>query len=220
MPGMTERKHTRWLLSILLLAPFMSQADATIANVATPSIRLDLGASGAALELLIGGYLIAFAMLLITGARLGQTHGYKRMFLLGMAIFAVASLACGLAPTPSALIVARVLQGTGAALMFPQALTGIQLAFDGPQRARAVGLYAIALSAGAVTGQILGGLLISADVFGTTGARSSSSTSRSGLQASWPARASSRRTKTARAAAWIWPESRSSRRPSCSSSFR
>ena len=95
MPPVTERKHTRWLLGVLLLAPFMAQADATVANVATPSIRADLGASGAALELIIGGYLIAFAVLIISGARLGQTHGYKRMFLLGMAIFAVASLGCG-----------------------------------------------------------------------------------------------------------------------------
>ncbi len=112
----------------------MAQADGAIANVATPSIHADLGASGAALELVIGGYLIAYAVLLITGARLGQTHGYRRVFLLGVAVFTAASLVCGLAPSPLVLIAARIAQGVGAALMFPQALTGIQLNFTGPAR--------------------------------------------------------------------------------------
>lgn len=85
-------------MAVLLVGPFMAQADATIASVATPSIRTNLGASGAALELVIGGYLIAFSVLLITGARLGQTHGYRRVFLAGIATFGLASLACGLAP--------------------------------------------------------------------------------------------------------------------------
>jgi MFS family permease len=162
----TPRTDTARLLAVLLMAPFMAQADATIANVAAPSIRADLGTSGAQLELVIGGYLIAFAMLLITGARLGQTHGYRRVFLLGVGVFTAASLLCGLAPGATVLIVARILQGAGAALMFPQTLTGIQLSFSGAQRARAIGLYAIALSGGAVAGQILGGVLVSADILG------------------------------------------------------
>jgi MFS family permease len=115
----------------------------------------------------IGGYLIAFAVLLVTGARLGQTCGYRRLFMTGLAVFGVASLACGLAPVPIVLVVARVLQGVGAALMFPQTLTGIQLNFHDNGRARAIGLYAIALSTGAVVGQILGGVLVSADIAGT-----------------------------------------------------
>jgi MFS family permease len=155
-----------WLLGVLLAGPFMAQADVTIANVATPSIHADLGASGAALELVISGYLIAFAVLLITGARLGQTYGYRRVFAAGVATFTLASLLCGLAPDAAVLVAARVLQGAGAALMFPQTLTGIQLSFAGGERARAIGLYAIALSTGAVTGQIAGGALISADVAG------------------------------------------------------
>jgi MFS family permease len=155
------------LLAVLLVAPFMAQADATIANVATPSLHADLGASGAALELVIGGYLIAFAVVLITGARLGQTHGYRRLFVVGLAAFGLASLACGLAPDPAVLVVARVVQGAAAALMFPQTLTGIQLSFDGPARVRAISLYAVALSVGAVAGQILGGVLISANLAGS-----------------------------------------------------
>jgi predicted MFS family arabinose efflux permease len=163
----TTRSRGRSLLGVLLLGPFLAQADATIANVATPSIHANLGASGAALELVIGGYLIAFALLLITGARLGQTHGYRRMFLAGVAVFSFASLTCGLAPDPGVLVVARVLQGSGAALMFPQTLTGIQLNFTGAERKRAIGLYALALSSGAVIGQILGGVVISANLAGT-----------------------------------------------------
>ena len=162
-----SKEHTGPLLTVLLIAPFLAQVDATIANVATPTIRQSLGASGAELELVIGGYIVAFAVLLITGARLGQTHGYKRLFLLGLGLFGVASLLGGLAPNASVLIGMRVLQGVAAALMFPQALTGIQLNFQGAQRTRAIGLYAIALSTGAVCGQVLGGVLISADIAGT-----------------------------------------------------
>jgi MFS family permease len=155
------------VLAVLLAAPFMAQADATIANVAVPSVHARLGASGAALELVIDGYLVAFAVLLITGARLGQTHGYRRVYLLGTGVFTAASLLCGLAPSPAVLVAGRVVQGGGAALMFPQTLTGIQRIFAGPARARAIGLYAAALSAGAVTGQIAGGALISADIAGS-----------------------------------------------------
>ncbi|KAA8880593.1 MFS transporter [Nocardia colli] len=150
------------VLAVLLVAPFLSQADATIANVATPEIGRELGASGAALELVIGGYLVTFAALLITGARLGEIYGFRRVFLTGLAVFGVASLACGLAPNPAVLVLARAVQGVGAALMFPQTLTGIQQNFLGDKRIRAVGAFAVALSAGAVLGQVFGGVLIAA----------------------------------------------------------
>src|SRR5205823_6234179 len=99
-----QTRHTGTLLAVLLAAPFLAQADATIANVATPAIRADLGASGASAELVIGGYLVAYAVLLLTGARLGQTHDYTRLFLAGIAVFGTASLACGLATSPVMLI--------------------------------------------------------------------------------------------------------------------
>jgi MFS family permease len=162
----TRRSHGGGLLTVLLVAPFLAQADATIANIATPAIQDDLHASSATAELVIGGYMIAFAVLLITGARLGQLHGYKRVFLAGLGGFAVTSLLGGLAPNAATLVVMRVLQGGSAALMFPQALTGIQLNFHGGWRLRAIGRYTIALSMGAVTGQICGGLLIAADIAG------------------------------------------------------
>src|SRR3954447_4490206 len=123
------------MLAVLLLAPFLASADATIANVATPAIRADLGAAGAALELVIGGYLVAYAVLLITGARLGQTHGYKRLFLIGVSAFGAASLVGGLAPNATVLVIMRVIQGGAAAMMYPQALTGVQLNFSGGERA-------------------------------------------------------------------------------------
>jgi MFS family permease len=120
--------------------------------VATPAIRAGLGVSGAAAELVMGGYVIAYAVFLIIGARLGQAHGYKRLFLLGATVFGAASLACGLAVNPVMLIVARVVKGGVAATMYPQTLTGIQLNFFGDRRTRAIGLFAIALAAGAVIG--------------------------------------------------------------------
>lgn len=162
----TESNSKGRLLGVLLIGIFMAQADVTIVNVATPSIHASLGASGAALQLVVGGYLIAVAMLLITGARLGQAYGYRRAFLAGVSVFTLASLACGLAPDPVVLVAARVLQGAGAGVMFPQTFTGIQLHFTGADRIRAIGRYAMTLSAGAVSGQILGGVLVSANVAG------------------------------------------------------
>jgi MFS family permease len=154
--GPRPATRRRALLAILLVAPFLAQADATIANVATPTIRADLQTSTAATELVIGGYLIAFAVLLITGARLGQTHGYKRLFLIGVSAFGATSLLGGLAPNATFLVIMRVLQGASAAMMFPQALTGIQLNFTGADRIRAISFYTIALSTGAVVGQVRG----------------------------------------------------------------
>ena len=155
------------MLAVLMMAPFLAQADVTIVNVATPGISAGLGASAAAVELVVGGYLVTYAVLLITGARLGQTHGYRRMFLLGVAAFGACSLVAGLAPNAPVLVAARVVQGIGAALMYPQALTSIQLHFTGSARARAVSLFALAQAGGAVCGQILGGALVAADIGGT-----------------------------------------------------
>ncbi|MEU9116638.1 MFS transporter [Streptomyces sp. NPDC048483] len=158
----------RWrLLAVLLAAQFMANVDTAIVNIAAPSIQSDLGASGGEAGLVISGYVVAYAVLLVTGARLGSLHGHRRVFHAGMAVFTAASLACALAPDSLVLIVARVVQGAGAALMVPQVLSGIQLHFTGRQRIKALGYYAVALSGGAVAGQALGGVLIAADIFGT-----------------------------------------------------
>lgn len=157
-----------WALAALLGAMFLGNVDVAVANIAGPSIRAGLHASGGELELVVSGYTLAYAALLVTSARLGEAHGYRRVFLTGLAGFTLASLACGLAPSALVLVIARVVAGATAALMAAQVLTGIQLGFSGRARARALGLYSLVLSAGAVAGQSAGGLLISADVLGST----------------------------------------------------
>ncbi len=156
------------LLATLLAGIFMANVDTAIANIAAPSIRAGLHASGGEIQFVVAGYILAYAMLLITGARLGAMHGYGRVFLAGAAVFTAASLASGLAPNAIVLILARIVQGAGAALMVAQVLSGIQLNFSGKERATAIGSYAIALSVGAVAGQILGGLVLSANLFGAS----------------------------------------------------
>jgi MFS family permease len=160
-------RRAKVVLAVLLTGTFMANVDTAIVNVAAPSIQEGLQASGGALQLVVSSYVLAYAMLLITGARLGDMHGYGRIFVVGLAGFTLASLACGLAPSATALILARVVQGVGAALMVAQVLSGIQLTFAGPERARAIGAYAVALSVGAVAGQVLGGVLIAANLLGS-----------------------------------------------------
>jgi MFS family permease len=160
--------HTSiWVLVTLLAAVFMTTADNSIVNVAVPSIAVGLHATGGELELAVSGYVLAYAVLLVTGARLGSLFGYRRVFLIGLALFTLASMACGLAPDPVALIGARVVQGIGAAIMVPQVLSGIQLSFDGAERTRALAFYPAALAGGAAVGQVLGGVLISLNLYGT-----------------------------------------------------
>jgi MFS family permease len=156
------------VLAALLGALFLGNVDVAIANVAGPSISADLHASGGELQLIVSGYTLAYAVLLVTSARLGEARGYRGMFLVGLGGFTVASLACGLAPSAPVLVIARIAAGAAAALMVAQVLTGVQLGFGGRARARALGLYSVVLSAGAVAGQSMGGLLISADVLGST----------------------------------------------------
>ncbi|MER5889397.1 MFS transporter [Streptomyces sp. NPDC001941] len=130
-------------------------------------MRDRLHASGGELELIVSGYTLAYAMLLITGARLGEIRGRRRTYLEGLAVFTAASLACGLAPNGAALVAARVVQGVGAALMVSQVLTGIQVNFEGAARRRALGAYTGVLGVSSVIGQALGGILVQADVLGT-----------------------------------------------------
>ncbi len=155
------------LLAVLLTGQTLANIDTAIVNVATPSIHAELQATGAQLQLIVFGYVLAYAMVLITGARLGYIHGYRSIFLIGTGAFTVASLACGLAPEPVILIIARVVQGAAAAFLVPQVLSGIQLNFTGEERKRALGLFVVTLSGSAVAGQVLGGGLIAANLFGS-----------------------------------------------------
>ena len=157
----------RWLmLAVLLGGQLMALIDAFVVNVAMPSIGADLHASGAALQLVVGGYSAAYAMLLITGARLGDLYGRRRMYLLGVAVFTAASLACGLAPDSGLLILARCVQGAAAAVLVPQILSVIQMRFTGTARATALSAWGLVLATGAVVGVVLGGLLVSANLLG------------------------------------------------------
>ncbi|WP_330182791.1 MFS transporter [Nocardia sp. NBC_01503] len=156
------------ILAVILLGQFMAVIDASIVNVAIPAMRTSLHASGSGLQLIVSGYVIAYAVLLVTGARLGDRFGQRTMFLTGLALFTIASLACGLAWNTPVLIIFRFLQGIGSAAMIPQVMTLIQREFTGNTRARALSAYAAVISGGMVVGQILGGLIVSADLAGTS----------------------------------------------------
>lgn len=155
------------VLVVILTGQFMAVLDGSIVNVAIASIRSDLDTSGAALQLIVAGYVIAYAVLLIAGARLGDRFTQRRMFIAGLAVFTLASLACGLAWNEVSLIVFRFGQGVGAAALAPQVMTLIQRTFTGAARARALGVYAAIVSGGLLAGQILGGLIVDADLGGT-----------------------------------------------------
>lgn len=157
----------RLLLGVLLAALFMAALDVFIVNVAAPSIGSGLHASGADLQLVIAGYTITYSVFLITGARLGDRLGHGRVHLAGLALFTLASLACGLAQGATGLIVFRLVQGLGSALMIPQVLSLIQRSFTGEARARALGAYSAVLAVGAAAGQVAGGVLVSVDLLGT-----------------------------------------------------
>jgi MFS family permease len=159
------------VLAVVLIGQFMAVLDASIVNVAAPSIHASLNASGAGLQLVVAGYTITYAVLLVTGARLGDIVGHRRVFMGGLVLFTLASLGCGLAGTAALLIALRFAQGAGAALMIPQVLSLIQRTHAGPDpkpRARAMSRYSAVLAGGAVVGQLAGGLLISANMFGSS----------------------------------------------------
>ncbi|MEU8433080.1 MFS transporter [Streptomyces sp. NPDC029216] len=154
-------------LFTVLLGAALPLIDFFIVNVALPAIDTDLAAGPAMLELVVGGYGVAYSVLLVLGGRLGDTAGRRRLFLIGMAAFGATSLACGLAPTAWTLVGARVAQGAAAALMLPQVLATIQATTEGPRRARAMSLYGATAGLSMVAGQILGGVLVAADVAGS-----------------------------------------------------
>src|SRR6266568_3198574 len=156
------------VLAVVLIGQFMAVLDASIVNVAAPSIHAALHASGASLQLVVAGYIITYAVLLVTGARLGDILGHRRVFLGGLVLFTLTSLGCGLAGTAGQLIALRLVQGAGAALMIPQVLSLIQRTHTGPARVRAMSSYSAVLAGGAVVGQLAGGLLISANLFGSS----------------------------------------------------
>jgi MFS family permease len=159
----------RWLgLVALLVAEAMNLLDATIVQVAAPAIRAGLGGSLADVQWFSAAYTLPFALLLITGGRLGDLAGRRRLFRLGVIAFALASLACALAPTPGSLIGFRLVQGAAAAMIIPQTIGLIRAMFGGAEMAKAMGSIGPVMGLAAVCGPILAGVLIHADLFGSS----------------------------------------------------
>jgi EmrB/QacA subfamily drug resistance transporter len=160
-PSAASPRRRRLGLALILTAAFMVVLDFSIVNVALASIEREFGFSASAVQWIVTGYAIAFGGLLILGGRAADTFGRRRMFIIGLAVFSAASLAGGLAHDPVLLVASRVIQGAGAALVAPSALSLITTGYpEGPERTRALGMYGATASVGFVAGQVLGGVLV------------------------------------------------------------
>lgn len=164
-PAILGRARTIALIC-LLAASFMELMDATVVNVALRTMQEGLGASPSALQWVVAGYPLAYAVGLILGARLGDRFGRRRLFVIGLAAFGAASLACGLAADPAQLVAFRIIQGAAAALMVPQVLTSIQVMYSPEERGKAMGMFTSVIGLAAVSGPVLGAVITSGDWFG------------------------------------------------------
>ena len=153
-------------LPVLLAGAFMVVLDFFIVNVALPSIATELGAGDTSLEWIVAGYGLTFAAFLTTAGRLGDGLGRRHVYVIGLALFTATSAACGLAPSPTTLVIARVAQGVAGAIVMPQVLAIIGVTYRGPSYVRAMSLYGMALGLAAVGGQVIGGALVDADLAG------------------------------------------------------
>jgi len=153
-------------LAVVLAGTFMVILDFFIVNVALPSMQARLHASSGAIEWVVAGYAMACAVLLITAGRAGDRFGRRRAFCAGLALFTLASAACGLAPDATVLVIARVAQGAGGALLMPNVLAIINVTYEGAQRVRALSAYGMVMGVAAAGGQIIGGGLVAVDPAG------------------------------------------------------
>jgi EmrB/QacA subfamily drug resistance transporter len=157
----------RWLvLAVILAAECMDLLDGTIVNVASPSIRAELGTSLTDLQWIVGGYALTFAVCLVVGGRLGDLYGRRRLFLVGIAGFTLSSVLCGVADSAGELIVFRLLQGGFAAIMIPQGFGIVRASFPKEEIAKAFGMFGPVIGGAAVLGPIIGGVLVDGDLFG------------------------------------------------------
>jgi EmrB/QacA subfamily drug resistance transporter len=165
--GARELDPRRWVgLFAALAAPFLGVLDFFIVNLALPQIHDRLGATFSEQELVIALYGLAYAVFVVTGGRLGDTHGRKRMFFVGLGGFICASVLCGVAPSPWFLLGARFVQGFAASLAFPQVLALVQVNFPEHERPKALAYFGFAVGLASILGQLLGGVLIGMDLFG------------------------------------------------------
>src|SRR6266705_5174832 len=158
---MTLDRRTRWLaLYVLCLGDLMIVLDTTIVNVALPSIRQDLGFSQTSLAWVVNAYLLTFGGFLLLGGRLGDLFGHRRLFLIGIALFTAASVACGVSTTQGLLVAARAVQGLGGAVVSAVALSLVMNLFTEPaERAKAMGVFGFVAAGGGSIGVLLGGIL-------------------------------------------------------------
>ncbi|MGV9881159.1 MFS transporter [Streptomyces sp. NPDC003006] len=169
VPSSTESYRWRWLaLVALLLGEAMNLLDATIVQVAAPTIHADLGGSVSDIQWFTTAYTLPFAVLLITGGRLGDIVGRRRVFVIGVAGFMLASIACAVAPSAGFLIAFRVVQGATAAVIIPQTIGLIKTMFSGGEMSKALGSIGPVMGLAAVCGPVLGGVLTHADLFGSS----------------------------------------------------
>jgi EmrB/QacA subfamily drug resistance transporter len=154
-----EKVTQTWVLALTSVASFMVALDALVVSTALSTIHRDLGASIEDLEWTVNAYTLSFAVLLMTGAALGDRFGRRRMFVAGLGLFVVASAACALAPNVGLLISARILQGCGAALVAPLALTLLSAAFSPEQRGRALGIFGSVTGLAVFSGPVIGGAI-------------------------------------------------------------
>jgi len=156
-----EGARRRWAaLAVLIAAGFMDLLDTTIVNVAIPSIRSDIDTGYAQIQWVVAGYLLAVAVGLISGGRLGDLYGRRRVFLIGVVCFGLTSLASGLAPSAGVLVATRVLQGLSAAAMIPQILSIVQVSFPRDEQAKALALYSSVAGIAVMSGPLLAGVLL------------------------------------------------------------
>src|SRR6201994_4111321 len=155
-----RRPHPGWTFAIVSVALFMVVLDNLVVTTALPSIRADLGSGVQALEWTVNAYTLTYAVLLLTGAALGDRFGRRRMFALGLGVFTLASAAAALAPTTTALIAARAIQGAGAAIVTPLTLTLLSEAFPPERRGLALGAWSGISGLGVALGPLVGGAVI------------------------------------------------------------
>jgi MFS family permease len=163
--ALSERQKSLAFFTVLIVV-VLEVADSTIVNTALPAIKAALGASPAAMQWIVAGYLLCLGSLLLLGGRLGDAFGYRRMFLIGVSCFVAASVLCGLAQSPAQLVLARIAQGAAGAMMGPQTMAIVQLLYTPIERVSRLAWFGIIVGLSAIVGPIIGGVLIEWNPFG------------------------------------------------------